>query len=124
MGGGGVQGHHCIHILFVLLKVLKVSSSDPILYQRALLTSEVPSPQPVVSRTPPPHGAHSWGGVQLEGIYKSAPLAPAQAYARRKTSSSSSSSSSSSAAPADQDLRSQWYRALLCLRSHYSYYQA
>lgn len=71
------KGHHCIHILFVLLKVLKVSPSDPILYQRALLTSE------------------------LEGIYKSAPLAPAQAYARRKASSSSSSSA------ADQDLRSQ-----------------
>jgi hypothetical protein len=53
--------------------------------------------------------------VQLEGIYKSAPLAPAQAYARRKASSSSSSSSSA----ADQDLRSQWYCALLCLRSIY-----
>jgi len=37
------KGHHCCHILFIFLKVLKVAQTDPILYQRALLSSELKS---------------------------------------------------------------------------------
>jgi len=35
------KGNLCKHILFVYLKVLRVNSSSPLIYQRALLTSEL-----------------------------------------------------------------------------------
>lgn len=35
------RGIHCTHLLFVLLKVLRVLANDPVLYQRSLLTSEL-----------------------------------------------------------------------------------
>ncbi len=33
------RGIHCTHLLFVLLKVLRVLANDPVLYQRSLLVS-------------------------------------------------------------------------------------
>lgn len=35
------KGLNCIHILFIFIRVLRVSLDEPILYQRALLTSEL-----------------------------------------------------------------------------------
>jgi hypothetical protein len=35
------RGIHCTHLLFVLLKVLRVVANDPVLYQRSLLTIEL-----------------------------------------------------------------------------------
>ncbi len=41
------RGIHCTHLLFVLLKVLRVLANDPVLYQRSLLVRAV---SPLVSR--------------------------------------------------------------------------
>lgn len=35
------QGNFCKHILFVYLRALKLSPSDPLLWQKALLATEV-----------------------------------------------------------------------------------
>ena len=35
------KGLNCIHILFIFIRVLNVALEEPILYQRALLTSEL-----------------------------------------------------------------------------------
>ncbi|RHZ50711.1 hypothetical protein Glove_493g50 [Diversispora epigaea] len=35
------DGHHCKHILFVFLKVLKVNQNCPLIYQKALITKEL-----------------------------------------------------------------------------------
>lgn len=55
------KGHHCCHILFVLLKILKVSQHEAVLYQRALLNAELreiykdapPDPQSIIGSLPP-----------------------------------------------------------------------
>lgn len=36
-----IRGHLCKHILFVFLKVLKVPTNSPLIYQKALLNSEL-----------------------------------------------------------------------------------
>ncbi|KAL6079643.1 PH domain-containing protein [Balamuthia mandrillaris] len=56
------KGHHCAHILFVFLKVLKVPPKDPVLYQRALLNTE------------------------LSTIFERAPTSPAAEYQAKTTS--------------------------------------
>lgn len=35
------KGLNCVHILFIFIKVYQVPRNEPILYQRALLTSEL-----------------------------------------------------------------------------------
>ena len=35
------KGHVCKHILFVMLRVLKLSTNNPLVWQKALLTKEV-----------------------------------------------------------------------------------
>ena len=35
------KGLNCVHILFIFVKLLRVSEEDPILFQRALLSSEL-----------------------------------------------------------------------------------
>lgn len=35
------KGHHCKHILFVLMKVIGIDSDSPLLYQAALISSEL-----------------------------------------------------------------------------------
>jgi uncharacterized Zn finger protein len=35
------KGHLCKHLLFVSLRVLKLDTQNPLVWQRALLTSEV-----------------------------------------------------------------------------------
>eukprot|EP00026_Physarum_polycephalum_P002749 Phypoly_transcript_02757.p1 GENE.Phypoly_transcript_02757~~Phypoly_transcript_02757.p1 ORF type:complete len:821 (+),score=224.52 Phypoly_transcript_02757:184-2646(+) len=56
------KGHHCCHILFVLLKILKVSQHEAVLYQRALLNAELREiykdapPNPASTITLPPYG--------------------------------------------------------------------
>lgn len=37
------KGNHCKHLIFVLMKVCKINVRDPVLYQAALLSSEVES---------------------------------------------------------------------------------
>jgi hypothetical protein len=56
------KGHHCCHILFVLLKILKVSQHEAVLYQRALLNAELREiykeapPNPSATISIPPYG--------------------------------------------------------------------
>ena len=35
------SGNHCVHIMFVLMRVLGVSRTNPVVWQRALLSSEI-----------------------------------------------------------------------------------
>ncbi|KAJ3780511.1 hypothetical protein GGU10DRAFT_321649 [Lentinula aff. detonsa] len=45
------KGHHCKHLLFILLKVLQIPQSSNYWYQRALLTDELSE---IFSAAPPP----------------------------------------------------------------------
>ncbi|KAJ3997344.1 hypothetical protein F5050DRAFT_1569589 [Lentinula boryana] len=45
------KGHHCKHLLFILLKVLQIPQSSNYWYQRALLTDELSD---IFSAAPPP----------------------------------------------------------------------
>ena len=40
-GGGKVE--HCVHTIFTLLKIFKISSTDPMLWQLSFLDSEIQS---------------------------------------------------------------------------------
>ncbi|KAF6255345.1 hypothetical protein COO60DRAFT_1702876 [Scenedesmus sp. NREL 46B-D3] len=53
------KGNLCKHILFVMLRVLKLSTSNPLVWQKALLTKEV---EEVLS------GAHSQSSDHLTGV--------------------------------------------------------
>lgn len=41
IGPDNAKGHLCKHIIFVLHRVLKVERKSPLIYQEALLTSEL-----------------------------------------------------------------------------------
>jgi hypothetical protein len=43
------RGNVCKHILFTMLRVLRLAQDNPIVWQRALLTAEVRQPRPCAS---------------------------------------------------------------------------